>query len=93
MTEAFRGVTAAFLCRTPLDVELRGHLDFVFNQVLQIVRRGVVTKESTEYIGKMLFRLWGVYQAYAAQKVVVDSSGLMAAVVGIGKQIAAQAGV
>lgn len=64
LTEAFRKITGGLLGGSSLDIEFKQHLDFVFNQVIQQVRKNGVTKESGEYIGKMLFRLYNVYQVY-----------------------------
>lgn len=50
------------------DAFFRKHLTFVFNQILQIVRKEGISKAALEKAGKMLFRLYLVYKAYRRKK-------------------------
>lgn len=51
-----------------LDREFKEHLAFVFNQVLQNLRKTGWTKETLENVGRLLFRLYQVFQAYKTKK-------------------------
>lgn len=51
-----------------LDREFKEHLVFVLNQVLQNLRKDGVSGKSLEATGKLLLRLWNVFQAYKAKK-------------------------
>lgn len=49
---------------TPLDKQFAGHMKFVFNQALQRLRETGYSKETAEKVGKLIWRLFNVYQAY-----------------------------
>jgi hypothetical protein len=51
-----------------LDREFKEHLAFVFNQALQNLRKTGWTKETLENVGRLLFRLYQVFQAYKTKK-------------------------
>ena len=51
-----------------LDREFKEHLVFVFNQCLNNLRKDGLSNKSLEATGKLLLRLWSVFQAYKAKK-------------------------
>jgi hypothetical protein len=51
-----------------LDREFKKHLVYVFNQVLQNIRREGMTQKALEKVGKLLFRLYWVFQQYKKKK-------------------------
>jgi len=87
VTEAFRVITKGLFHKTPLDKKFKEHLDFVFNQILQQIRKNGLTAHASEFIGKMLFRLWNVYKAYISKKKEYTPSELFKEAVNIGNKI------
>lgn len=51
-----------------LDREFGKHLVYVFNQVLQLVRKEGISAETLEKAGKLAWRLYNVYKAYRSMK-------------------------
>jgi hypothetical protein len=52
----------------PMDKEFHQHLSFVFNQIMQNVRKAGWSDETYENAGKMLFRLFQVWRKYRSNK-------------------------
>lgn len=69
ITELFKSLTE-FLrqSREKDDRAFAEHLIFVANRVLQTIRREQWSKKAKERIGKLLLRLFFVYQAYRTRK-------------------------
>jgi len=66
-TEAFREILKENLnTSNPLDKEFFEHASYVFNQVLQILRRQGLTKEALEGCGKLIYRFYIVWKQYSA---------------------------
>jgi hypothetical protein len=68
-----------------LDKEFREHLGFVFNQCLQNLRKTGLSGETLERVGKLLFRLYAVFQAYKAKKTKYTLSEWIEKLVTLGK--------
>jgi hypothetical protein len=68
-----------------LDREFKEHLVFVFNQVLQNLRKGGLSGAALEATGKMLFRLWQVFQAYKAKKKTYTLAEWLDKLISVGK--------
>lgn len=68
-----------------LDREFKEHLVFVVNQVLQNLRKGGLSKASLEATGKLLFRLWQVFEAYKAKKKRYTAAEWLEKLINLGK--------
>ena len=51
-----------------LDTEIREHAEFVFNQILQNLRRTGWSQETLKNAGQMMLRFWNVLEAYKDMK-------------------------
>ncbi len=51
----------------PLQKEFHTHVTYVFNQVINTIRKGGYTAESAQVIGKMIWRLYFVYVEYKSK--------------------------
>jgi hypothetical protein len=69
-----------------LDREFKEHLVFVFNQVLQNLRKTGLTAQTLETVGKLLFRLYNVFQAYKSKKTKYTLSEWVEKLVTLGKE-------
>tara|TARA_Y100000310_G_scaffold234543_1_gene237548 strand:- start:19 stop:297 length:279 start_codon:yes stop_codon:yes gene_type:complete len=69
------------------DRIFREHLVFVFNQVIQNIRKTGWTKETLVKAGKLLFRLYKVFRAYQEKKKKYTLTGWMDKVIAIGTDI------
>jgi hypothetical protein len=70
-----------------VDREFKEHLVFVFNQVLQNLRKTGVAAHGLERIGKLLFRLYMVFQAYKKKKKRYSLSEWVEQVLTLGKEL------
>jgi hypothetical protein len=70
-----------------LDWEFREHLTFVFNQALQAVRKQGLSQAALEKIGKLVFRLFLVFEAYKKKKRRYTLPEWIAQVVAIGREL------
>jgi hypothetical protein len=68
-----------------LDKEFREHLTFVLNQCLQQLRKNGWSGKTLEECGKLLFRLYAVFQAYKAKKTKYTLSEWVEKLVTLGK--------
>jgi hypothetical protein len=65
MTKAIQLMAAQKLnLRNQLDNDMFNHISYVSNQCLQIMKREGLSSESLVLIGKLLWRLFRVFQAY-----------------------------
>ena len=69
-----------------LDREFKEHLSFVFNQVLQNLRKTGWSNETLENVGKLLFRLYQVFGAYKAKKRTYTAAEWIERLAGLGKE-------
>ncbi len=63
------------------------HLVFVFNQVIQNIRKTGWTKETLAKVGRLLFRLYKVFRAYQEKKKKYTLTGWMDKILEIGTDI------
>lgn len=64
-TELFCAVTAkVFDIRKAEEAEIKTHFDFVFNQILQNIRKTGLSPETYENCGKLLYRLYQAWRRY-----------------------------
>jgi hypothetical protein len=63
------------------------HLVFVFNQCIQNLRKTGWTGQTLEKVGKLLFRLWQVFQAYKEKKTRYTMSEWLEKLIGLGKEL------
>lgn len=69
LTELFRDLTEPLRFGSSKDDRaLAEHLTFVANRILQEVRKEEWSKRAQKKIGKLLMRLFFVYEAYRAKK-------------------------
>lgn len=68
-----------------MDREFKEHLGFVFNQCLQNLRKTGWTPQTLERVGKLLLRLYTVFQAYKAKKATYTLSEWVEKLVTLGK--------
>jgi hypothetical protein len=47
-----------------MDTEIREHAEFVFNQILQNLRRTGLSMETLKNSGQLMLRFWNVLEAY-----------------------------
>ena len=71
---------------TPLDKEFAEHMKFVFNQVLQRLRETGWSAETAEKSGKLLWRLYAVYQAYKEKGKTYAAGEWIARLVGLAEE-------
>ncbi|NIN63169.1 MAG: hypothetical protein GTO63_00315, partial [Anaerolineae bacterium] len=69
-----------------LDREFKEHLVFVFNQVIQNLRKTGWTKQTLEQVGKLLFRLYAVFKVYKAKKKRYTAQEWLEKVINLGKE-------
>jgi phage terminase large subunit-like protein len=71
---------------TPLDREFAGHMKFVFNQVLQRLRETGWSAVTAEKAGKLIWRLYAVYQAYREKGKTYTGGEWIAKLVGLAEE-------
>ena len=88
MTEWVREVVKVNLDTTdPLQKEFGEHVAFVFNQVLQFIRKEGYTKKALEKIGKLLWRLYLVYMGYKTKSEELSQKQWLAKLAAVAKQL------
>lgn len=70
-----------------LDREFKEHLTFVFNQVLQNLRKTGWSQKTLEEVGKLLFRLYQVFQAYKIKKKTYTAAEWIERLVTLGREV------
>lgn len=71
-----------------LDREFAGHLKLVFNQALQRLRETGFSAETAEKVGKLLWRLYNVFQAYKAKGREFTGAEWIAKLAGLADELA-----
>jgi hypothetical protein len=66
-----------FDLRNKLDNDMFNHIVYVSNQVLMLAKKQGITKESLVGMGKYLWRLFNVVQAYNAKRPDVTLSEIV----------------
>lgn len=75
-----------------LDREFKEHLTFVFNQCIQALRKTGWSQRTLEEIGKLLLRLYRVFQAYKSKKTTYTPKEWLEKLIGLGKEMGNLAG-
>lgn len=70
-----------------LDKEFKEHLVFVFNQVIQALRKTGWSQRTLEEIGKLCLRLYQVFRAYKAKKTTYTAKEWLEKLIGLGKEM------
>ena len=73
--------------KTPLDTQFAGHLKFVFNQAIQRLRETGYSKETAEKVGKLIWRLYNVYQAYVTKGQTYTAGEWVTKLLGISEEM------
>lgn len=90
VTQIFeREIGRAFEHPDELDRQFQEHLGFVFNQCAQALRKTGLSQQTLEEIGKLLLRLYKVYQAYKAKKTTYTAKEWLEKILELGKEMGA----